>query len=310
MVEESELTQIVLSPVTSEVPEKGADAGTSSLYLVALHGGIPGKMVALGAGPNTLGRGAQNQIRLPELSISRNHATVMVDPGGLVWLTDLGSTNGTFVNGCRLEPHQTVGLRDGDRVGLGPDRMFKLIRTDPLDERHYRQMFERAVRDPLTGLYNRSYFADQVEILAQQGYSRGLGFAVFMIDIDYFKAINDRYGHETGDTVLRAVAGVLHQFAGPDDLVARYGGEEFVAAGPAVSAEQARLRAETLREGFHSLRFQQDAHSWTISASVGVAFAPADSPGSVLSLLRQADDAMYRAKQAGRDRTVIEWPVS
>ena len=293
----------------AEAPAEGpAGPSKNSLYLIALDGGIPGEMTLLEIGSNTIGRDNQNTVLLPDPSVSRQHASVRVDPDGLVWITDLGSTNGTTLNGQRLSPHQPVGLRDGDRLAFGPDRIFKLVRTDPLDERHHRQMFERAVRDPLTSLYNRSYFVDQVETMARQATRNELGFAVLMIDVDHFKAINDTYGHDTGDQVLRGVAGVLRQSARTDDLVARYGGEEFVVAVPIGSAEQAHVRGDRMRQGFRTLKFRVGERAWTISASVGVAFAPADRPCSVPLLLRQADEALYRAKRAGRDRTVLFTP--
>jgi diguanylate cyclase (GGDEF)-like protein len=306
-MDERGATRICYSPCRDlQAPAEGTPPATrNSLYLIALDGGIPGEMTLLEPGPNTIGRDSRNLVLLPDPSVSRNHASVRLEPDGLVWLTDLGSTNGTFLNGQRLSPHQPVGLRDGDRLGFGPDRVLKLVLTDPLDERHHRQMFERSVRDPLTDLYNRSYFIDQVERMSRQAFRNELGFAVLMIDIDHFKAINDTFGHEMGDTVLRGVGSVLRQSARADDLVARYGGEEFVVALPIGSIEQAQARGDRMRQGFRALKFGMGERAWTVSASVGVAFAPAGLPASVSCLLRQADEALYRAKRAGRDRTVL-----
>jgi len=309
VVEDLEATQISPSPIPVPCAGKAGESGPGVLYLITLQGGIPGAMLPLRIGTNTIGRGTSNMLTVAEKTVSRRHASILVDVGGQTWLTDLGSRNGTLVNGVPLVCHQAVSLRDGDRIGLGSESVFKLIRTDPVDERHYRQMFERAVRDPLTGLYNRFYFADQFDIRAHQGFARRLGFAVFMIDIDHFKAINDRHGHEFGDTVLRAVARMLQERAGPDNLVARYGGEEFVVAAPVESAQAAEQQANRLRAGFHTLSMPvAGSGEISLTASIGVAFTPAASAGSLGSLLRQADEAMYRAKRAGRDRIVLVVP--
>jgi hypothetical protein len=135
-----------------------------SHYLIILRGGVPGHMLQLNPGPQLVGRAPENGVQLAEMSVSRNHATILVDHDGLVWLTDLGSTNGSFLNGKRLAKHQPVGLRDGDRIGFGPAVVVKFVRPDPVDEGHHREMFERTVRDPLTGLFNRAYFVSQIEL--------------------------------------------------------------------------------------------------------------------------------------------------
>src|SRR5205823_4727593 len=133
------------------------------------------------------------------------------DALGSVFLTDEGSTNGTFLNGRRVEAHRAHRLEDGDRVQLGTGVVLKLVRLDPSDERFQREMFERTVRDAMTGLYNRSYFLNQIGALATRHAGQGIGLAVLMVDVDYFKRINDRYGHLVGDSVLREVASVIRE---------------------------------------------------------------------------------------------------
>src|SRR6185437_4663146 len=108
---------------------------------------------------------------------------------GEIRLTDLGSTNGTFLNGQRLPEQAPVRIRDGDRVQFGSSIVVKFVRLDPCEEKFQRELYERAVRDSLTGLFNRGYFLSEVGLLGDRGALRGLGMAIFMIDIDHFKRI-------------------------------------------------------------------------------------------------------------------------
>ena len=211
-------------------------------------------MQRLGAGGTRLGRSHENTVRFADLGVSRRHASIVADAQGEVWLTDLESTNGTYLNDGRVAPHVPHRLHDGDRVRLGSSVVVKFVRLDPCDERFQRELFERTVRDPLTGLYNRSYFLDQIGPLADLGTSRGQGLAVLMLDIDHFKRVNDTLGHDAGDAVLREVAAVLRESTRGEDLVARYGGEEFVAALPVASPGQATERAERIRANLAARR--------------------------------------------------------
>ncbi len=273
-----------------------------SLYFIVLRGAMPGEMIRLRPGLAALGRSPENEVQIPDMSVSRRHASLMVDDEGHAWLTDLGSTNGTYLNTHRLAARQTVGLRDGDRLGFGPSFLMKFVRTDTLDERHHREMFERSVRDPLTGLYNRAYFLNQMKYLVHQTYLRGMGLGVVMLDIDHFKGINDNHGHDVGDAVLRHVATVLRNSTRANDLVARYGGEEFVAALPIASEGQAMLRADRMRTSLKHQAIAIRGRCLSVTGSFGVAFGSAARPHSIERLISGADRALYRAKSDGRDR--------
>ena len=275
------------------------------LYLVVIAGGIPGAMIRLSSGGTRLGRAADNSLQLPDASISRYHAFIGVDDEGLVRLSDLGSTNGTFLNERQVPEHTPVLVEDGDRLQFGANVVFKFIRPDPCDEQFQREMFERTVRDPLTGLYNRAYFQAQFGTLADRSGVKGLGVALLMLDIDHFKRVNDQHGHDVGDAVLREVANVLRQATRADDLVARHGGEEFVVALPVAAPDAATERAERLRVTLGSKRMLAAGKPLHVTASIGLAFAPADRPRTVASLLAAADRGLYQAKNSGRDRTVF-----
>ncbi len=273
-------------------------------YLILLRGGTPGVMVPLAPGTLWLGRSEESGLALAEPSVSRRHASVRLDPSGLAWLTDQESTNGTFRNGHRLPAMEPVRVHDGDRIGLGNKVVVKFACPNAEEEAFQKAMFERTVRDPMTGLYNRSYFLDQMRVLALRAFGRGLGLAVIMLDIDRFKAINDALGHDGGDAVLREVAGFIRQSARAEDLLARYGGEEFALALPIASADQACERAEVIRAALADRRWRFGNHRLNVTVSLGVAYASARKRQEIDALITSADRALYVAKNTGRNRVV------
>lgn len=274
-------------------------------FLIVVRGGIPGAMIPIGPEGAVVGRSSDCQVRVPDLSVSRRHAKLGVDPLGHAWLTDLGSTNGTFLNGRTVPPHLPALLDDGDRVQFATGMTAKFVTLDSSDEQFQRELFERSVRDALTGLYNRAYFLDQVGPTTDAANDRGLGLTVTLLDIDHFKRVNDTFGHDAGDLVLREVAQVLRECSRAEDLVARYGGEEFILAIPTASPTQAKARAERIRAAIESRRLAVDGNPLRVTASLGLAFARPGKLKSATSLITAADRALYQAKHGGRNRVVL-----
>ena len=274
------------------------------LYLIVVNGGIPGSMIRLKRDGTSIGRSATNDFRLHDPSISRHHAAIGADTSGELWLSDLASTNGTFLNGKRLDPHLAVRIRDGDRIQFGKAVVVKFVSLDPSDEKFQREMFERTVRDPLTGLFNRSYFLDQLGAIADTGSSRGLGLAVLLLDLDHFKRVNDTFGHDAGDAVLREVATVLRESTRPEDLVARYGGEEFIVALPVSAPDQAFERAERIRTNLAGRPILAGDIRLNVTASFGLAYADPGRARIPTKLITLADSCLYQAKHLGRNRVM------
>ena len=163
-----------------------------------------------------------------------------------------------------------------------------------------------ATQDGLTGLFNRLAFFQQLERNVRQGARERVCVGVMLLDVDHFKAFNDRYGHVQGDICLRAIAGALrNEFKRPMDLVARYGGEEFVGYWHDIQPQSLRGLADQVRGAVQALRIaHRDAPSGRVTASVGaVALVPVE--GEALSdLVQRADEALYEAKEKGRNRVV------
>lgn len=282
-------------------------AGRLPLYLIVVAGGIPGAMLRLLPDQTRLGRAGDNTYPLTEATVSRRHAAIVIDALGTPQLIDLSSANGTFLNGRRLAPHVPTSLRDGDRVQLGTVVVLKFARLDPTDEQFQREIYERIVRDGLTGLYNRAYFHNQIGPLADAASRQGLGLGVLILDIDHFKRVNDTHGHDAGDLVLKEVATIVRDSIRPDDLAARYGGEEFVLALPVAAPDLATERAERIRLNLSEARIVTERAIVRVTASLGLAFAEAGSFRSAGVLLAIADHGLYQAKHSGRNRVVFQY---
>lgn len=156
----------------------------------------------------------------------------------------------------------------------------------------------QALRDPLTGLYNRRYMEDVLERYSNLAERNGNALSAIMIDLDHFKLINDEHGHALGDAVLREAAASIAGAIRPSDVACRYGGEELVVLLADCALDEAITKAELLRVRIESL---SDIHGLRITASFGVATVPETSPKGT-DIIAAADAALYRAKQAGRNR--------
>jgi diguanylate cyclase (GGDEF)-like protein len=174
----------------------------------------------------------------------------------------------------------------------------------------YRQKFELlaevAARDGLTGVFNRAHFDEALEKAWLTSARTGAPLSLIMIDIDSFKAFNDRYGHPEGDRCLRDVAGALRAAVRSGDETARYGGEEFAVLLPATEGSVAESIAEALRTRVADLKIRHEAHPLgSVTISVGVATTTAAAPLPPAQLVGRADQALYRAKAAGRNQVAV-----
>jgi len=167
---------------------------------------------------------------------------------------------------------------------------------------------DQSIRDPLTRLYNRRYLEDSLNREISRARRTGGRVGVIMLDIDYFKQFNDAFGHLAGDELLRELGAYLKTQVRPEDIPARYGGEEFILILPGACCEIVSSRAETLRKGFHRVQPNRglscDSAPRGISLSLGVAVFPEHS-STVDGILQAADNALYSAKRAGKNRVMV-----
>lgn len=163
----------------------------------------------------------------------------------------------------------------------------------------------QSIRDPLTDLFNRRYMEESLERELRRCIRKKLPLAVMMIDVDHFKRFNDSFGHEAGDEVLRELARLFKAQLRAEDIACRYGGEELTMILPEASLEAARTRAEQLRRTANECQIQHRGSKLErVTVSVGVACYP-EHGATGEALLRSSDEALYRAKQEGRDRVIL-----
>jgi two-component system, cell cycle response regulator len=271
----------------------------SHCSLTIIGGGQVGTVLSVGTVPVVLGRGEPCELRFDDASISFVHAQIERGADQFV-VRDMNSTNGTFVNGVPVTvPHP---LADGDRIQLGRRGVLRVALGGPDDALATRKLYERAVRDRLTGLYNRSFFDERLEAEHGSAWRHGVPLALIMIDLDHFKKINDVYGHPAGDEALRHVGQVIRESARREDIPARYGGEEIAVLARGIDLEQAVRFAERLRIIIRGRPVSYKAHTLTLTASLGVAVHAGETRFyDPQALVTAADGALYRAKRSGRD---------
>jgi diguanylate cyclase (GGDEF)-like protein len=266
--------------------------------LTVLTGTSTGTIYKVTHGTHVIGRKENCEIRITDDGISRQHARVRCE-GELVFVEDLGSRNGTYINGRRIEaPKQ---LHDGDKIQIGRTTVVRYALHDQLDESFHDNLLSSALRDPLTKLFNKRYLMDRLDSELKFAHRHETAVSILMLDLDHFKRINDSYGHLAGDAVLVHLAGVLTRAVRNEDVVARFGGEEIVIILRSISLELAMTLGERLRRTVESQTVKHGDRSIEATVSIGVAGFPSTRAESVEQLIEAADKALYRAKHAGRN---------
>jgi two-component system, cell cycle response regulator len=215
-------------------------------------------------------------------------------------------------NNARLVRGLEIGVNDYLIRPIDRNEMLARVRTQIKKKRYTERLrdnvqltVEMAITDVLTSLFNRRYMETHLATLVEQAAARGKPIAVLVLDIDYFKAVNDGHGHDAGDDVLREFALRMRKSIRNIDLACRYGGEEFVIVMPETDMAVATVVAERLRRRIASEPFaiQSGARNLDITISIGI--AALDGPGdNAAAILKRADTALYRAKRDGRNRVV------
>ena len=203
----------------------------------------------------------------------------------------------------RILPLGTEGADTRERWAIAGEQLALGLQRLNL----YRKVQESATHDGLTYLLVRRYFLQRLEDELERARRRSATVAFLMVDLDRFKEVNDTYGHLVGDLVLREMAHRLRGAVREMDLVGRYGGEEFEVVLPEADLELATLIADRIRRAVESVPVAAYDEEVRITVSVGVAVFPRDA-GTPVELIERADEAMYRAKELGRNRTVA-WSV-
>jgi two-component system, cell cycle response regulator len=268
-------------------------------YLIVLTGSSVGEMYKIAKTEVVLGRGQQADVQVLDDGVSRRHAQIKL-AGDKMIVEDLGSRNGTFVNGERINVVHI--LADGDKIQVGGTTILKFTYHDHLDESFQRRMYESALRDGLTRAFNKKYFLDRIESEFRFAKRHAVPLSLLLFDIDHFKRINDDHGHLAGDHVLTCVAKKVAESIRNEDVFARYGGEEFAVLCRAIELDNAILFAERLRKGIHTMDCRYQGKVLPVTVSFGVASLPQVEAEDPVGLIGAADKALYAAKRKGRNR--------
>ena len=287
-----------------EAPKAPAGGKRDRAYLVVLAGASVGEMYKVEGDKVVIGRGQKAQIRLFDDGISREHAQIVIE-GHQIILQDLGSTNGTFCNGLKVDRRELV---DGDKILVGSTTILKFTYHDNLDEMFQRQMYESALRDGLTKAFNKKYFTDRLESEFTFATRHVSPLALVLFDIDHFKKVNDTHGHPAGDHVLFEISTLLSSALRAEDVFARYGGEEFAVICRGSDESQAQVVGERMRKAVEGHRFVYEGALIPVTISVGIAVLPNAAVKDANDIVGFADQALYKSKNGGRNRVTVYKP--
>ena len=274
--------------------------GASSACLVVIYGPNLGKRYVLDKDETVIGRDPACDIVIDGLdSVSRRHCSVICREDDFA-AVDLGSKNGTFVDGREIKG--ATALTSGTNVKIG-GAILKFLFGDSIEAAYHEAIYQMTIVDGLTQCSNKRYLLEFLEREMARSIRYGRALSLMMFDLDHFKRVNDTWGHLAGDHVLREVAGVIKSRIRKEECFARYGGEEFCVVMPEAPSDNALLLAEKIRASVERTQLVFDGKSIPVTISGGVATVEA-SMMSTLAFIQAADARLYRAKELGRNRIV------
>jgi diguanylate cyclase (GGDEF)-like protein len=294
----SDDSTIVISDIKSALHAAEEEAKSKDAALLAVGGEINGSIHDLPDGEITLGRGAECTICLEYAGISRQHLKIVIK-GDKAALYDLNSRNGTFLNNNKVDKPQL--LKKGDMIKIGSIALKFLPKGDP-ERLTYDKLQLEANTDGLTQCFNKTYFNNKCELEVKKSKVTGTPLSMILLDLDHFKSLNDNYGHDAGDFVLKEMSDLVRKHViRPTDIFARYGGEEFCIIMPQTNLKKGFEIAEKLRMTIESFKFIYDKKELPVTCSLGVAdYRYGVECGK--DLFKRADTAVYQAKDGGRNQ--------
>lgn len=276
-------------------------------FLIQYSGSQLGRRYDIAKDALVIGRGKEADLRIPDPSVSRVHARIVASDQGIE-VENLNTSNGTHVNFNRVNKHR---LRHGDVISCGTVLLKFRERLD-LESAIQDMLYKLATTDQLTQIFNRRYMIDELDRFVAHFQAIGTKASLILIDLDHFKSVNDRYGHNAGDVVLKGAAKVVAKQMRPQDIFGRLGGEEFLVILPETDGSEALAIAERCRTAMEQFPFdivyeQKGAKKkarlkQTLSlgvAEIGPACATRDDA------LNAADLCLYKAKDTGRNRAIL-----
>jgi len=292
-------TRIVNSQTLSQAKVSNSELPSFVTCLRIKSGLESGKLIPLTPGEWLSGRSNSSNIVLRDADCSRQHAKIIVSGQGRVFLSDLESTNGVFVNKVKVEGTQE--LKAGDELFFSEKYMFQVERHENSEAEKQSTLYTQATQDALTGAYNRKFFEECFKSLVKEQ-SGDSQLALILFDADFFKKVNDTYGHAGGDAVLRAIAARTRASLRAEDIFARIGGEEFIVIAQVKSQEMVQVLSERLRVAMSSTPVDFETSKISFTISLGTVFFGSTTCKDFQSVYKIVDAALYKSKESGRNR--------
>jgi diguanylate cyclase (GGDEF)-like protein len=306
----------MMEPMSSESQKPWNDAATINVSarmpkpervnesvvptLVVYGGTAQGQIFSLSAGETIIGRSNSATVFIVDDQASRSHCRITM-PGATAQgatLEDLGSTNGTYLNGAPVVG--VVPLTAGDRIAIG-GHLLRFVPMDSVERAFHQELVALSTSDPLTNLPNRRAILGDLNNVFDLSRRHGRSMAVILCDLDHFKRVNDELGHPAGDEVLKAFAARIRGVLRDSDSAGRIGGEEFLLVLPETDLEGAGLLAERLRSALADEPVQLASGQRAVTCSLGFGCQRASDQDST-ALVARVDEALYKAKGQGRNR--------
>ncbi len=250
-----------------------------------------------------IGRDPSADISIPDQLISRKHAKVL-RKDGKVTIEDLSSSNGTVINGNKIEAGTPIALTKEDMIKLG-NIVLKFLPAGHIEIVYYGNFDQKANSDAMTQCFNKGYFLQAIDAEVKRAKALGNPLSLMFFDLDHFKKVNDTHGHDAGDFVLIEFAKLVRESGlyKQKDIFARYGGEEFCLLMPGATKEDTAKIAEAIRAKVHTHDFNFKGTRIPVTTSLGVSELK-DEMGSA-EFIKAADQALYTSKQSGRNRVTV-----
>ncbi len=294
---------VLITDIHQALSTTDEEAKKKLACLVVVGGELNGTIFDLPEGIMTFGRNPDNTITLEFAGISRAHFQIQTKDinklQAVCTIQDLGSSNGTFINNQQVIDPRI--LKKGDMIKVGT-MAFKFIAKGDSERLAYDKLHEEANTDGLTKCFNKTYFNNASNLEVNKSKATGEPLSLIVFDLDHFKKLNDNFGHDAGDYVLKEIAQIIRLHGIRDrDVFARYGGEEFVILLPKTNLKQGFEIAERIRKIIENHDFRYENKKLPVTASIGVSDYR-DGVDSGTELFKRADSAVYTSKNNGRNQ--------
>ncbi|MFQ6024264.1 MAG: GGDEF domain-containing protein [Acidiferrobacterales bacterium] len=277
--------------------EAGVGHG-SQPCLTVIAGGPVGTTYTLSLeGETVIGRGLDADVRFDDQRISRRHARLLIVAKGQGLLEDLGSSNGTFVNGARIKQQP---VKDGDKIQIGTNALLKFSYQDEAERNARQELFDRAIKDPITEIYTEQYFLDRISTEYAYAQRHEREFALLMFEADGLKEIRATYGNSACDFILKELARVVTHILRAEDVFARYDDTAFVILARDIGDTEVAVVAQRIRRTIknHDFVFEGTQVPITICLGIATLSNKAKKPAKLIQI---AEKYLSRAQKAGQN---------